>query len=41
MEAMVSPLSSFRPGNRGRGNFEKEGKDTQGMHKHDVSGFIL
>lgn len=40
MEALVSPLSSFRPGNRGRGNFEKEGKDTQGIRKHGVSGFI-
>lgn len=25
----------------GGGNFEKEGKDTQGMHKHGLSGFIL
>lgn len=24
-----------------RGHFEKEGKDTQGMHKHDVSGCVL
>lgn len=40
VEVLVSPLSSFRPGNRGRGNFEKEGKDTQGIRKHGVSGFI-